>query len=374
MPISDLLASITGDSPTPSPTTTSRPASAPPKRKATDELRLAPIKAPRTESLSNGSSRPQDAPSRPLPRPADKPAASSNIRPGVTRQLSAPSSTLSTRNPSAPPANNGARNPATSRPSQPLVNRPAVKADTGPPKKRSYAEIMARAQATATVRASLGVIQHKPVEKTLTMKERKELKAEEARKARKPGMQKAPAASSRYGGTAAASRSAGSRPGQPNGGPSRARSTSSKEKSPPVKEEKKVKKAALATTGYTGTARPRPGATPAKPGAAARPAQRTDERQRPRYGGPVSRPRRNDDYDDELDDFIEYDDDEEEPGYGRGREYMSGDDESDMEAGISDIDQEESRAERLARLEDAKEKALEERLRREKEARKAGRR
>lgn len=230
---------------------------------------------------------------------------------------------------------------------------------------------MARAQATATVRASLGVIQHKPVEKTLTMKERKELKAEEARKARKPGMQKAPASSSRYGGTAAASRGAVSRPGQSNGGPSRARSTSSKEKSPPVKEEKKVKKAALATTGYTGTARPRPGATPAKPGAAARPAQRADERQRPRYGGPASRPRRNDDYDDELDDFIEYDDDEEEPGYGRGREYMSGDDESDMEAGISDIDEEEYRTEKLAKIEDAKEKALEEKLRREKEARKA---
>ena len=85
----------------------------------------------------------------------------------------------------------------------------------------------------------------------------------------------------------------------------------------------------------------------------------------------MSRPRRTDDYDDELDDFIEYDDEEEEPGYARAREYASEDDESDMEAGISDIDEEETRAEKVAKIEDAREKALEEKLRREKEARKA---
>jgi protein SPT2 len=223
---------------------------------------------------------------------------------------------------------------------------------------------MARAQANAPVRESFGKIQHKPLEKPLTMRERKELKAEEARKAKLAGRHQA---SGKYNGSAAAARGASGRPGQKPGTALAAKGP--KDKTPPV-EEKKIKKAALATTGYTGTARPRPGSTVSKPGTAPRPGGEAD-RERPRYPGGLSRPRRYEE-DEELDDFIEYDE-EDEPtgyGYGRGREYNSAEDDSDMEAGLSDIDEEEQMAEKVARREDLKEMELEKRLKKEKEERK----
>lgn len=246
---------------------------------------------------------------------------------------------------------------------KPLVKRPAI-SDSDPaakPKKRSFAEIMARAQANAPARESFGKIQHKTIERTLTMRERKVLKAEEARNLKKAGRQQQ---SSKYSGTVTPVRGAISRPGQKSGTSSTGKGP--KDRTPPV-EEKKVKKAALATTGYTGTARPRPGSAAPKPGAAARPG-RESERERPRFGGALGRPRRYDE-EEELDDFIEYDDDEED-GYGRRHEYDSAEDESDMEAGISDIDEEEQMAEKVARREDIKEMELEKRLKREKEERK----
>jgi len=138
-------------------------------------------------------------------------------------------------------------------------------------------------------------------------------------------------------------------------------------------EPKKIKKAALATTGYTGTARPRPG-TPAnaKSGATSRPSAGVRPRDKPRYGGPLSGSRNRYDEDDDLDDFIVDDEDEEQqPGYGNpGRyQYYSDEEESDMEAGISDIEDEEQRAERQARREDMEQEALERRLKQEKEER-----
>jgi hypothetical protein len=225
---------------------------------------------------------------------------------------------------------------------------------------------MARAKANSEQRESLGKIQHKTVERTLTMKERKEMKAEEARKAR---MEARKLGTGRAGATTAPSREMAKAPSARNGLPSASART---KKTPPV-EEKKVKKAALATTGYTGTARPRPGAsTTAKPGAANRPGSEARARERPRYGGPLSAPRSRYEEDDEMDDFIVDDEEEEEePGYGNGQRYRydSYDDESDMEAGISDIEDEEQKAERLARREDLEQEALEKRLKQEKEER-----
>lgn len=132
--------------------------------------------------------------------------------------------------------------------------------------------------------------------------------------------------------------------------------------------EKKVKKSATATTGYTGTARPRPGAASGKPSAS---------KKGPSFhksGGllappkPKRRDQYEDEYDDDMDDFIDYDDDEDDP---RGVSYgYASDASSDMEAGLSDIDVEERRAELLARQEDKREQALEEKLKREKEERK----
>jgi len=219
---------------------------------------------------------------------------------------------------------------------------------------------MQRAQQNSAMRESFGKIQHKPIEKTLTMKERKELKAEEARKLKTAGRGQP---TSKYAGTTAAAKGAASRLGKVPG--ASATTKGAKGKSPPV-EEKKVKKAALATTGYQGTARPRPGAATPRTGATSR-ADSEAQRERPRNGASYGRSRRYED-EEELDDFIEYDEDDEEPGYGydRRREYIS-EDESDMEAGLTDIEGEETNAERAARLEDKKEMELEKRLKLEKE-------
>jgi hypothetical protein len=224
---------------------------------------------------------------------------------------------------------------------------------------------MARAKANSEQRESLGKIQHKTVERTLTMKERKEMKVEDARKAK---MAARKSATGRPGATSAPLRDMTKVSGARNGLPS-----ASVKKAAPV-EEKKVKKAALATTGYTGTARPRPGAsTTAKPGATSRPGSDARARDRSRYGGPLSGPRRGRDEEDDLDDFIVDDEEEEEeqPGYGNARQYRyySDEEESDMEAGISDIEDEEQLADRQARREDLEQEALEKRLKREKEER-----
>ena len=113
-------------------------------------------------------------------------------------------------------------------------------------------------------------------------------------------------------------------------------------------------------------------AKPSKPGAAALP-----ERAAPgggaRYGGALlSGRKRYDDVDEEMDDFIDYDDEEEVDPRGGPRRYGYADeeDESDMEAGLTDIDEEERRAEMVALKEDREQEALELRLRREKERKK----
>jgi hypothetical protein len=68
-----------------------------------------------------------------------------------------------------------------------------------------------------------------------------------------------------------------------------------------------------------------------------------------------------------MDDFIDYDDEEEDdqPRY----DYAS-DGSSDMEAGLDELDFEERKAERIARQEDIKEDMLEKRLKAAKEERK----
>lgn len=133
--------------------------------------------------------------------------------------------------------------------------------------------------------------------------------------------------------------------------------------------EKKVKKAAMVSTGYTGTARPS-----VKKPMESKDAKTASSRGRP-AGGLLAMPRtgRRDQYGDEgldMDDFIDDDENEEEVaprGYRYADEYDS---ESDMEANADDIYAEEQRALRQAREDDAKEEALLEKLKRDKEARK----
>ncbi|KAH7359443.1 hypothetical protein B0T11DRAFT_341531 [Plectosphaerella cucumerina] len=374
MPIGDLLAQITGDKPTASPTISTTPLPRPGsavKRKANDELRGDALKAPRTEGGASG------------PTTGGYKGTSAS-RPAL---VSRPSAT--TGAPLAKPASAPAKVADKARTSKPAVApsaRPAPPVKSGPPKKGSYAEIMARGQRAQSTMGQVGKIQHKVMGKAPKEEPRKELKKDAKATAARPV--------SKFTGTArpgtstarpqngvsrplnGASRSTaplrngtGTKPGAP---PSRTGTGSldrSKTKALP-EEEKKVKKAATATTGYSGTARPRPnagternGKRPAPGGALLNP------RSGPRYGGSSRRSRYDEEDDEELDDFIEYDDDEEEDMRGPRYRYDSGS-ESDMEAGMDDIYEEERSAERYARLEDAREQALEAKLKAEKEERK----
>ncbi|KAI1137925.1 hypothetical protein F5Y05DRAFT_65946 [Hypoxylon sp. FL0543] len=251
--------------------------------------------------------------------------------------------------------------PAKSSPTTPTSSDPAKA-----PKKGSYQEIMERAKKAQATMGKVGMIQHKSIGDS---KKERSTKAEQKPsvvkgKDAKPylGNGRPSTAPSRDGSRVAMAVRSASRngAGKDTKGNGKGRPSSSGGEAP----EKKIKKSATATTGYTGTARPRPGAASGKPSASSRNSRPGGLLAPPR---PSRRDRYEDEYDDELDDFIEYDD-EEEPdpqGYGYDSEGSS-----DMEAGLSDIDVEERRAEILARKEDKREQELEEKLKREKEERK----
>lgn len=275
------------------------------------------------------------------------------------------------------------------------------------PKKGSYLEIMERAKAAQAAMGQVGKIQHKPLEKGPTKRERMVVQAEEARLVKgrngkamggkRPGTARPstarpsvarPLGSSKPSAGPRESRSGPNRrptdnatqTGKPSA-PARGRSEPASRKSAPAKEDKQPKKAATATTGYQGTARPRPNSSTATASRSdagagdARAGYHSANRARVPFGGP-RRSRYDEELDEEMDDFIEYDDEEDVGGpERRGRGWASDEDdgfedESDMEAGISDIDEEEHLAERVARLEDAQQEALERKLKAEKEQRK----
>ena len=278
---------------------------------------------------------------------------------------------------------NALNSPSATRPnsiSSPKTGTGGATTSKAQPKKGSYAEIMARAKAAQATMGPVGKIQHKALDKVPTKREREELKAEQVRASKKgvkphstrPGPPRPGVNGSgglrdrdmdrhRDGSNAIGRAKDGGRP--VNGKTAKA-----------AEEDRKLKKAATATTGYTGTARPPPGASKAGSPSRATATNGSRDRhhgQRP-YGAFSARRGRDDDYDEELDDFIEYDDDK--PEYGGARRgyggYSDEEDESDMEAGLSDIDNEERRAEVYAKQEDRREEELEKRLKREKEERK----
>lgn len=212
-----------------------------------------------------------------------------------------------------------------------------AKAPTGPApaatplKKNSYKEIMARGKQNVTTIPSLGVIKHKQTEK-LSKKEREKMAQEAAEKAKatavrdkKLGIGKRPSSSEPATG----------KPGEQ------------------VKEKRKAP-----DLGYTGTARPKAkSAEPPqykgtmglpRPGQVRRPQPATQKQAASRY------PRYADYSEEELE--------EEEEDYES--------DLSDMEAGIDDVEAEEEEALREAKKADAAEKALENKLKREKLERK----
>ncbi|KAI1505352.1 hypothetical protein F5X99DRAFT_369086 [Biscogniauxia marginata] len=421
MPIGDLLAEISGGQSSSAP-----PARAPPssgvKRKAEDDAsgvtstKLAKARQPdgsypsskvnrnaqgeaersgsisrpvKTAPLRNTTSTKPDVPHRtnssstngrpyqpPTPNKNNQrvlPSSNGRPMPGSSgASLQKQSSNLASR----PKLSSSSLGASKVPPAKPSPTTPTASDPSRAPKKGSFAETMARAAKAQQTMGKVGMIQHKAIDKGSNKKDRDVVKPEQ-----KPGVKGKAGTpylgNGRPSATSArdAARSGGPSRDVPRNGPAKDMKAGSKQRpgsSGGESQEKKIKKSATATTGYTGTARPRPGATSSK-------AASSKTKQRPRSspaGGLLAPPRSGrrdryeDDYDDELDDFIEYDDEEEEPDpRGRGYGYDS-DGSSDMEAGMSDIDDEERAAERLAREEDKREQALEEKLRREKEERK----
>ena len=314
--IGDLLAQITGE---PSPTQSTHP-SFPPKRKADDQIRKPVDKIQRTQVPSTASPRPTAQTNRPTA--VDTSMAKMKLAQNPPKQpLSRPStSTTSFKNgqPTPPPTND---------------------APKAPPKKGSFAEIMARGKAAQSTLGQGGKIQHKRIEKQPSKREREDMKAQKASK-----LQKNLAPDSKFSKMGQNPVRNGQSTGR-DGGKARAE---------PV-PEKKVKKAALATTGYTGTSRPKPGGASSRPSASSTSSRydRGPDRDRhrgDRYGARYA-------YASEEED--EEDEEEDEPDYES--------DLSDMEAAAFEVDEEEEEAAKIARREDALALAEENRLKREKE-------
>ncbi|KAK0121526.1 hypothetical protein ONS95_009817 [Cadophora gregata] len=314
-PIGDLLAQITGE---PSPTQSAHPSS-PPKRKADDQIRKTVDKIQRTQVPAAGSPRPIAQASRPAT--VDTSMAKLKLAQNHQKQpLSRPSTaTTSFKNgqPTPPPTND---------------------APKAPPKKGSFAEIMARGKAAQSTLGQVGKIQHKRIEKQPSKREREDAKAQKASK-----LQKNLAPDSKF-----------SKMGQ---NPVRNGQSTGKDggkKRPEPLPEKKVKKAALATTGYTGTSRPKPGGGSSRPSASSASSRYDRGPDRDRHRGDRYGARYTYASEDEEDE-----EEEDEPDYES--------DLSDMEAAAFEVDEEEEEAARIARREDALALAEENRLKREKE-------
>ncbi|KAG6999259.1 hypothetical protein G7Y79_00036g072150 [Physcia stellaris] len=323
-----------------------------PDRDAEDVLPKAKEKILRTGP--NGAQYSKAVPLRNPQRPSptnqeffDKPSLKTVPYRGTSRP-SAQDGTISNKTPSKEVKRSGAAPipSAQSIPIRDVAKTPGVTTATPTPegtkvpKKGSYAEIMARAKAAANAPA-IGVIKHQPKDKK-AVSDKKELLLQ------KKGLtgKSKPDGKAAHGRHSSADISGGSRP------------SSSGKQEGPVK--KKVQEIA-----YKGTAKPKPQPTykgTMKPVPAATvPAQKKsfitqDDRSR---SNSTSRPhpaksRRRD--------YSEDDEDEEDE-----EDYES---ESDMEAGYSDVEEEETKATKIARKEDEFEARMEAEMKRQKEARK----
>ncbi|KAL1854936.1 hypothetical protein Daus18300_011256 [Diaporthe australafricana] len=397
--IGDLLASIEGKPSGPPTKASARPGNGiPAKRKADDDARVSEQKQPRLASSANGAARPTGDASSRASRPAEQASSSSGyagsarssatVNKNLPRPLTEKSASAASKKPllttsgkpspttpTFPTISRTATSSSLSRPaptSKPAASDATTDSPAKAPKKGSYAEIKARAAAQAQKLQTIGKIQHRAVEKQPTKKEQDAAAAEDARLAKKGGKP-----GSRLPSKNGTHPNSNGLPDRGVKGPGQKNLPGKPGAKAAAVEERKPKKSALATTGYAGSARPIPGKP--KPGAAKADGGR--DRERDRYAQPnplgmfAQRRRKDEDYDEELDDFI--DDDEEEPeddGYGHGKRYRYADEdsESDMEAGYSDVEDEEAAAARQARLEDQREEAILERRRREKEARRRG--
>ncbi|KAG9228779.1 hypothetical protein BJ875DRAFT_508318 [Amylocarpus encephaloides] len=333
MPIGDLLASISGEA---SPTTTSRPL-LPTKRKSyEDEGTRRPTE--KQQKANASSSRPPIT-SR-LSNPSTRP-------PGVDTSMSRMKiNPLSTPNSRTLPPKTAvpSSRPQNGQPTPPVNIARAM----APPKKGSFAEIMARGHQAQSTMGQVGKIQHKRIEKTPSKRERSDM---EARKAAKIKQNIGPNGKFRNTPGAAAINNSKTKMGN---GKTNGKSAKA------LEPEKKVKKAALATTGYAGTARPKPGAKPGSKLSSHASSSRVDRDHYGRRLPPLgSRQDRYDSYEDDEEDEDGYGDEDGQPDY-------ESDVSSDMEAAAFEVDEEEEFATRVARKEDAEALAEENRLKKEK--------
>lgn len=203
----------------------------------------------------------------------------------------------------------------------------AVKPPPKPPQKGSYAEIMARAKEAQQSKApsQIGMITHKSTEKVRTSK-LAERKREDQEKAKAPVQGQ-------------------SSKSQANGKVDPRRRSASPVKKGDSAKPPRGPKPPLHAPAYRGTM-----------GQAPRRARDDPNSKKPsRY-----------------DDYLGTDEEDEDDygGYGGGDGYYSDQSSVDMEAGVDDIDEEERAADRAAREDDARELALENKLKREKLERK----
>lgn len=245
------------------------------------------------------------------------------------------------------PAPNSANTTNTSfKNGQPTPPPSSTESPKPPPKKGSFAEILARGKAAQATLGQVGKIQHKRIEKVPTKRELDKTRIQKGKIIQK-GME---------------SNSKFQRPGQVLGGNGQNVTNFTKPvgaKTQPPVVEKKVKKAATATTGYTGTARPRPGGgtTATKPSA---PSYSSRHGGNDRY----KNGRRN------LDRYYATDEDEEDMEDFEEDGYAS-DGSSDMEAAVFEVDEEEEKALKAAKVEDAKALAEENELKKAKAEKRA---
>ena len=220
----------------------------------------------------------------------------------------------------------------TSKPGVPSTPATLSEATIKQPKKGSYKEIMARAKAAATEEKKVaGTISHKPKDKAeLTFKKARRLKKRELRD-RKLG---------RVNDNSRPSSSEGCR----NVGVAQGNNS----------EGKKVPK----QPSYSGTIKAKEVPKPTYKGTMGARNDSSARIQKPK-------PRRNVNEYAGTDDEIDSEDEDEGEGYG-----YSDEESDDMEAGFSDVEQEETSALRMARKEDDEELKLEARLKKEKEEKK----
>ncbi|MCJ1315452.1 hypothetical protein MMC15_000771 [Xylographa vitiligo] len=214
--------------------------------------------------------------------------------------------------------------------SRPSPVTPVSAEAKAPPKKGSFAEIMARGKPTIP---PVGIITHKPKEKLSSKKELKLLKREQVLKVNH-----------------------GSKISKSAPGSNRTSPAPGKQKEVASLQAKSVK-----TSGYQGTAKGKPQSfykgtmKPVSPPPISA-HKRAYDSDAPRAPKPKSVARRKEKYS------------EEESEGDDGESYMDDDDYSDMEAGFEDVEEEDEKAARLAKKEDDFEKMMLDELKRQKEA------